>query len=186
MVLAFQSFPIAAFNFFNQYICERITVTYQVKLPPALDDKLTNNEISKISYAPLLFLINGYWMLNPEIFENKWEYIDTTLDSMKSQHFFKFQVNWAFPVLIVGFASFFILITQKIMGAALNKLGYGMQAKEIAVDEDLPNFYKCVKLSQADEVIAEEENMQNKFGLLINDPDTIKELEEVEVPKKSC
>lgn len=31
-------FPIAAFNFFNQYVCERITVTYQVKLPPALDD----------------------------------------------------------------------------------------------------------------------------------------------------
>jgi len=31
-------FPLAAFNFFNQYICERITVAYIVQLPPALDD----------------------------------------------------------------------------------------------------------------------------------------------------
>lgn len=28
--------------------------------------------------------------------------------------------------------------------------------------------------------------MQNKFGFLVNDPDTIKNLESVEVPKKSC
>jgi hypothetical protein len=123
---------------------------------------------------------------NPQIFENKWEYISDTLHTMKSQHFFRFQVNWAFPVLIVAFASFFILITQKVVGEALNKYGYGMQEKEIKVDEDLPNFFKCVKLSQADEVIAEEENMQNNFGFLINDPDTIAALEDVEVPKKAC
>jgi hypothetical protein len=35
-------------------------------------------------------------------------------------------------------------------------------------------------------VISEEANMQNRFGILVNDPDTIKELEDVEVPKKSC
>jgi len=45
------------------------------------------------------------------------------------------------------------------MGKTLNRFGYGMQAKEIEVDEDLPNFYTCVKLSQADEIISEEENM---------------------------
>jgi len=45
------------------------------------------------------------------------------------------------------------------LGEAANKLGYGMQARKIEVDEDLPNFYRCVKLSQADEVISEEANM---------------------------
>jgi hypothetical protein len=34
-------FPVAAFNFFNQYLCERMMASYQVKLPPNLDDKLT-------------------------------------------------------------------------------------------------------------------------------------------------
>jgi hypothetical protein len=57
-----------------------------VRLPPALDDRLTNNLISKCKYAPLLMMANGWWMLsNPEIFDNKWHYIGTLLDPhMKS------------------------------------------------------------------------------------------------------
>lgn len=142
-------FPVAAFNFFNQYVCERITVSQQVKLPPALDDQLTNNAISKIAWAPLLFLCNGYWMLsNPEIFENKWDYIQESVDSMKSQHFLlPLRVNWASPIEFLAFCAIFIILAQKILGSALSKFGYGMQRKEIEVDEDLPNFFECVKLS---------------------------------------
>lgn len=58
-----------------------------------------------------------------------------------------------------------------------------MQRKEIEVDEDLPNFFEAIRLSQADEIIAEEENMQNNFGFLLTDPDTIGELEKVLYPK---
>lgn len=68
-------FPIAAFNFFNQYLTERMIVAYQVKLPPALDDKLTNNCIGMLKWAPLILLFNGYWMLsNQQIFVNSWSY----------------------------------------------------------------------------------------------------------------
>jgi len=78
-------FPIAAFNFFNQYVCERITAAYMVKLPPALDDKLINFVLGKLKWAPLIFLMNGYWMLsNQEIFLNKWEYKDLKTENMKS------------------------------------------------------------------------------------------------------
>jgi len=56
-------FVLAAFNFFNQWVCERIIVAYQVKLPPALDDKLTINALNMLKYAPLLLLFNGYWMI---------------------------------------------------------------------------------------------------------------------------
>lgn len=31
-------FPLAAFNLFNQWVCERISVSYIVRLPPSLDD----------------------------------------------------------------------------------------------------------------------------------------------------
>lgn len=71
-------FPLATFNFFNQYICERITISFMVRLPPALDDMLTNNLVSKCKYAPLLLMLNGYWMLsNQEAFANKFEFIET-------------------------------------------------------------------------------------------------------------
>jgi len=57
-------FALAAFNFFNQWVCERIIVAYQMRLPPALDDKLTNNCLSMVKFAPLLLIFNGYWMIS--------------------------------------------------------------------------------------------------------------------------
>lgn len=57
-------FPVAAFNFLNQWIAERIVVAYFCRLPPALDNKLTNNAIDKLKYAPLLMIFNGYWMIS--------------------------------------------------------------------------------------------------------------------------
>lgn len=57
-------FPLAALRFFNLWVCERIRVAYLVKLPPALDDELTNSCIRMLKYAPLLLVCNGYWMLS--------------------------------------------------------------------------------------------------------------------------
>jgi len=69
-------FPIAAFNFMNQYICERLIVAYQVRLLPALDTKLTENALDMLKWSPILFLFNGYWMIsNPQIFENRYSLI---------------------------------------------------------------------------------------------------------------
>jgi hypothetical protein len=124
-------FPLATFNFFNQYICERITVAYMVRLPPALDDMLTNNLISKCKYAPLLLMFNGYWMLsNQEAFANKYDFIETILNKhMKSQHLVSFDVHesiWAFPMLILACCSAFILISQKLFEKWLQQHGFGM------------------------------------------------------------
>jgi len=110
-------FPVAAFNFFNQYLCERIIVSYNVPLPPALDDNLTNNMISLFYWAPLLMLLNGYWMLsNPEIFENSYAYVPDTITKMKSSHYVSsiFSVNWASPVLLMATASIFMVIFTKV------------------------------------------------------------------------
>lgn len=99
-------FPIAAFNLFNQWITERITLAYLVKLPPALDQKLTVNAIELLKWAPILLLFNGYWMLsNKQIFMNTWEFIDLSVDSMKSEHFVMWGVNWASPLLLISLAS---------------------------------------------------------------------------------
>lgn len=56
-------FPVAAFTFMNQYICERIIVAYQVQQPPVMDDQLTKKAVGLLYYAPLLMLLNGYWMI---------------------------------------------------------------------------------------------------------------------------
>jgi hypothetical protein len=65
------------------------------------------------------------------------------------------------------------------------KWGFAMASSEIKVDEDLPNFFKSVKLSQADEVVIENENMKANFLFSMNDPDTITHLDNTKVPKKA-
>jgi hypothetical protein len=108
-------FPIAAFNFINQYICERIIVAYFMKQPPALDDKLTKNALDMLKYAPLIMLFNGYWMLsNRQIFENIYEFIDNTSKTMKSQHLLLWTVDWASPVLLMSMAAVFLIVMQKV------------------------------------------------------------------------
>lgn len=65
------------------------------------------------------------------------------------------------------------------------KWGFSMSDKLIKVDEDLPNFFKAVKLSQADEIVLENQNLQKNFGFETVDPDTIEILDKTQAPKKS-
>jgi hypothetical protein len=109
-------FPVAVINFFNQYICERIIVAYGMKLPPGFDDKLTQNAIEMLKYAPLMMLFNSYWMIsNLQIFDNKWTPIDNNDHEMKSGHVFHFSgVDWASPNLLMCIASVFLIVISKL------------------------------------------------------------------------
>jgi len=60
-----------------------------------------------------------------------------------------------------------------------------MQAQDIKVDEDLPNFFSTIKLQQADEVVLEEQNLMEHYGLQVTDPDTIGRLDATKMPKKA-
>ena len=57
-------FPIAFLSFFVIYSVERYQIAYTYQLPPAMDDKMTQNALKLLSYTPIIFLINGYWMLS--------------------------------------------------------------------------------------------------------------------------
>jgi len=62
--------------------------------------------------------------------------------------------------------------------------GFEMTDKIIEVNEDNPNFFKALKLIQADELVLENQNMQENYGFEMIDPDTISELKKRCVPKK--
>lgn len=64
-------FPIAVVSFFIFWATERYQIAYCYQLPPAMDDKMTTNAMTLLSYTPIMFLFNGFWMLgNRQIFEN--------------------------------------------------------------------------------------------------------------------
>lgn len=103
---------------------------------------------------------------------------------MKSGHFFEIDINSGTPVLLMIFAAVFLLVIRKILGKNLMKLGFTMQAKQLEVDEDLPDFLTTVKLQHANEILAEEANMSKNFGFSFNDGDTIAALQKACVPKQ--
>ena len=57
-------YPIAAVNFMNQYMCERFILAYFMKQPPVLNDRIIQNFMENLKFAPLFFLGNGYWMFS--------------------------------------------------------------------------------------------------------------------------
>lgn len=60
-----------------------------------------------------------------------------------------------------------------------------MSETSIDVDEDLPIFFRSIKLSQADEVVKETENMKDNFGFEYMDPDTVSLLDSTPMPDKA-
>jgi hypothetical protein len=60
-----------------------------------------------------------------------------------------------------------------------------MSSKDIVVDEDLPNFFKSVKLQQADHAVKEYQNLKDNYGVEIEDPSVINILDHTSMPKKS-
>lgn len=88
-------FPLAAFNFMNQWICERMIVAWFMKLPPSLSDTLMQNFTKRVRFAPLLLVFNGWWMIsNLQIFQNRWAWIDEKDQQMKSGHSFNYLANF--------------------------------------------------------------------------------------------
>lgn len=67
----------------------------------------------------------------------------------------------------------------------LQKLGLIQGENKIQVDEDLPNFFKSIKMTQAREIVCENQNMKDRFGFEIQDPDTIEGLDRIVMPFKS-
>jgi len=57
-------FPVCLVHLVIFYCVERYCVAYWAPLPPSLDEKLTMNAIGWMRLGPILFLLNGFWMLS--------------------------------------------------------------------------------------------------------------------------
>ena len=104
---------------------------------------------------------------------------------MKSHHFITRDINWASPILLLTSAALALVTIQKQCWDKLQSWGYGMSRKTIEVDEDLPPFFRALKLTQSEELCAESHNMLQNYGFEHTDPDTIEELRRTSIPEKS-
>lgn len=128
-------FPIAGLSFIVNYVCQRWTVAYQVKLPAALDDRLTKLCTSILSTSCFFFVANGFWAYgNLQIFKRgAYHFLDTSDVYMKSGHLVSFNI-WSIIFIVI---SLIIVVLFKSM----------MQARNFEVAEDLPSFFNSISLT---------------------------------------
>jgi len=59
-------FPIASISLLVLYSVEKLMLHYSYREPPMYDEKLNKNALAILTWAPLLFLAFGYWMLSSQ------------------------------------------------------------------------------------------------------------------------
>jgi len=146
-------FPIGVFAGFIFWALERYCVAYTYQAPPSLDDRLTKNAVSVLSKAPVFYMVNGFWMLtNTQIFNGYVAPISQQGEHMETGHTVASSLgtNQAAPLFLMSVAVFVIIILEAYFKEHLVKWGFALSSNEIEVDENLPDFYLAVKLSDAD------------------------------------
>ena len=71
-----------------------------------------------------------------------------------------------------------LIVVQIVIPAELLlKWGFSMSQDEMEVDEDLPNFFTALMLSEAEKVISENRQMMQEFGFELSESWLIEKLE---------
>ena len=82
-----------------------------------MNDFLIKNALSILKFAPLVFLFNGYWMIdNRQIFDNVHPYINYNMETMKSDHLLTdfMYVSRHTPLQYIIFSSVFTIVVQSL------------------------------------------------------------------------
>ena len=75
-----------------------------------------------------------------------------------------FVLDYASPLVLISFAAIILIFISKVFTMTMRKWGYVISKNEIVVDEDLPNFYQAVPLSESDWILAENRNLREVYG----------------------
>jgi hypothetical protein len=152
-----------------------------------MDNSLSDSVLSILKYAPMLMLFNGYWLMdNRQFFDNVWHYKDKVTDNMWADHFPEYRVAQSSPLLLMSATCVALIVVQIIIPAELLlKWGFTMSQDEMEVDEDLPNFFTALMLSEADKILAENKHMMTEYGFELSESWLCEKLENTQWPEKS-
>jgi hypothetical protein len=82
-------FPIAAMSYLTLYTVEKALIYYSYRQPPMYDAVLNDSVLSKMAWAPFLYLIFGYWTLtNPNLFGNTPVLVNEINGKQLTTHFY--------------------------------------------------------------------------------------------------
>ena len=164
-------FPIACASFIVLYNVEKILLFYGYRLPPMYDEKLSQDVLSKLQFAPLLYLAFGYWMAsNQQLLANSHlGAFKATNDVQITHHTYGSIFNedgWAgikWPLLV----ALIILSVIYFLGSLLEKCFFGcnpnssLRIGDIELNEDIDTYWSALDDEDRKWSIKEEENARD-------------------------
>lgn len=154
--------PIATISFFILFTLENYMLHYVNRTPPNYDNKLNDEFLEKIKWAPCYMLAFGYWMItNPQLQQSytEMEPIGRKTEPFINQHYF---IQWWNPhcafvsgpggVLLLAFYvfTFYYLLKKRILGAVKGAIESGcckckgLFLEDIEVNEDIDPYQNCL------------------------------------------
>jgi len=152
-----------------------------------MDDKMTMNAMTLLSYTPIMFLFNGYWMLsNRQMFANTVNQLTYSTEEMSSSHFWSTlaDLNQATPMLMIAVAFVVIIMMRVFAYELMSSWGFTISTNVIEVDENLPLFFKSVKLSDADWLVKEAAYLEKTYEFSFAKQSLVDRLDAWELAKK--
>ena len=90
----------------------------------------------------------------------------------------------ATPMLLFGFAFIIITILRVGFYETLSKWGFVISSNTIEVDENLPNFFTAVKLSDCDWLVKENDYVKENYKFAFANESVVRKLDDFKLPKK--
>lgn len=168
-------FPIACASFLVLYVVEKFMLFYGHITPPMYDERLSNDVLQKLQFAPLLYICFGYWMassqqlLSNEHLTARTLSTDTYITSHGMGSIFTGNgwdgVKW--PMLV----AFIILNIIYYLGTAMQNCLYecfpSLKIGDIEINEDIDNYWATLDEDDRKWSKKEEENSRNELKMHI-------------------
>lgn len=168
-------FPIAMLSFLVLYIVEKFMLFYGHVTPPMYDERLSNDVLQKLQFAPLLYICFGYWMVSSQqLLSNDYlTAVDQSTDTYVTSHtmggLFSGQgwdgIKW--PMLV----AFIVLNLVWYLGDCLQKCVYecfpSLEIGDIEINEDIDNYWASLDEEDRKWSTKEEENARDALKMNI-------------------
>ena len=177
-------FPIAAASLFVLYIVEKTMLHYSYRQPPMYDERLNNNVLGIMTYAPLLFLAFGYWMLSSkQLLDNKVSPIRNDSDIPRTGHLWKevftakaYQLNPAMPLLVTFWLFLIGICLRNVLYDLVTRWVPSLKVGDLEIDEDLDNYFNTLDDHDRNWSIKEEEYARSMLKIKVLHDKTLQKL----------
>jgi hypothetical protein len=170
-------FPIAALSLFVLYCMEKLMLYFVYREPPMYDEKLNTNALNILTYAPLLFLSFGYWMLSSKqllgnYLPQQYNYLndgDIPSGHTWGQTFSKAAYGTDKPSMPLIYCFWALLILTVFKGTLMKLWNFFpfLSVGDFEIDEGLDNYFKTLDENDRQWSLQEETYYRKNVGLRI-------------------